>query len=291
MDMSIAVGGDRAAMLVHQRFAARAGGSGADPTPWAELSEFCRESYRRQVRTALHSVEQIAGHTWETGTAGPPDPRACTAEPLAVLRSLGFDGTAAVAMARAEHEDRCRFYSEAGWRYAPVRDEDRKVDDKLMDWDVIEQHPDSLAAALTGLAMTLLALAELGWRSTPGWRRYRRTGIVTARQRGQAWTWTSRSGDTMHAEPGDWAVHDEEGNSWSVRDDIFRETYQHAGEDRWRRMGFVLARPARGAETIETLEGPAGAAEGDWIVRGENGEQWPVPAGQFAQRYQGPIGP
>ena len=46
-------------------------------------------------------------------------------------------------------------------------------------------------------------------------------------------------------------------------------------------------RPARrnSGETINTLEGPTTAAEGDWIVRGVDGEQWPVPGDEFARRY------
>jgi hypothetical protein len=133
--------------------------------------------------------------------------------------------------------------------------------------------------------------AELGYRSKPLWERFCRTGIISADQRHEAWTWTSGSGNTMHGRAGDWAVTDSAGNSWSVRDDIFRENHQHIGNNRWRRTAFVLARPARAGEIIDTLEGPATAADGDWIVRGENGEQWPVPAEQFRQRYHGPAPP
>ncbi len=76
---------------------------------------------------------------------------------------------------------------------------------------------------------------------------------------------------------------------WSVRDDIFRARYEHVDGDRWRRHGVVAARPARTGEVIDTLEGPVTAAEGDWVVRGEQGEQWPVPADEFARRYEGPV--
>ncbi len=55
--------------------------------------------------------------------------------------------------------------------------------------------------------------------------------------------------------------------------------------NQWRRCGTVFARPAHPGETIETLEGPTTAADGDWVVRGSDGEQWPVPADQFGQRY------
>jgi hypothetical protein len=288
---------ERAAILIHERYADESATKYGHRTPatqrWSELDEFYRGSNRRQVRNALWMVEQLGGHSWNTVNGEPaphPKPEAYEgAEPLEALRLMGFDRDAAIAMARTEHEDWCRYYRSAGWRYGPVRDNDHKIHDKLLRWNVIEHNEDFLNTALTSLAGTLLNLAELGYRSKPLWERYCRTGIVTAEQRNEAWTWTSGSGNTMHAHAGDWAVADPAGNSWSVRADIFRETYQHIGENRWRRKGFVLARPARGGEIIDTLEGPATAADGDWIVRGENGEQWPVPAEQFRQRYQGPV--
>ncbi len=88
----------------------------------------------------------------------------------------------------------------------------------------------------------------------------------------------------MRADAGDWAVR-EDGKTWSVRDDIFRDTYEPAGDGQWQRKGRVQARPAYPGETVNTLEGPAAAAEGDWVVRGSTGEQWPVPGEEFARRY------
>ena len=88
----------------------------------------------------------------------------------------------------------------------------------------------------------------------------------------------------MRAAVGDWAVR-EGGKTWSVRDDIFRATHEEAGDGQWRRIGLVQARPAHPGETINTLEGAAAAAEGDWVVRGFNGEQWPVPGEEFARGY------
>lgn len=289
---------ERAARLIHDRYAAEAGHHNAASRPWAELDEFYRGSNRRQVRNALWMVEKIGGHTWNAGNATADDmetPNLRGLPPLEQLRLLGFERDKAIAMARAEHEDWCRFYRAAGWRYGPQRDDAHKIHDKLVDWASIEADPDLMKAALGSLAATLSRLRELGYRSRPArnqhvWRRFRRTGHVVAEQRDTAWTWTTGSGETMRAEAGDWAVCDVDGGDWwSVRDDIFRDTYQHIEGNRWQRRGMVRARPAEAGETVDTLEGSARAADGDWVVRGERGEQWVVPGEQFTRRYDGPL--
>jgi hypothetical protein len=55
---------ERAAQLIHDRYAAEAENGSAATVPWSELGEFYRESNRRQVRNALWMVEKIGGHTW-----------------------------------------------------------------------------------------------------------------------------------------------------------------------------------------------------------------------------------
>ena len=137
---------------------------------------------------------------------------------------------------------------------------------------------------MRSLAATLWSLRQLGYRSRPLWRTFTRVGTVSAEQRTAPWTWTSDSGHTMHADAGDWEVRSD-GKTWSVRDDIFHATYEPAGDGLWRRKGRVQARPAQPGESINTLEGPTNAADGDWVVRGAEGEQWPVPGHEFAQRY------
>jgi hypothetical protein len=281
---------ERAAMLIHDRYVADTGRDTRATWPWVQLDGFYRGSNRRQVRNALWMVEQIGGHTWNSwdgpALAAPSAPEPAGLEPLERLSRLGFSPEAAMAMARAEHEDWCRFYRKEGWRYGPARDDDRKIHDKLVDWPTIEADPVLLRTALNSLAATLQSLRELGYRSRPTWTEFDRVGTVIAEQRPAAWTWTTRSGDTLRAGAGDWAVRDPDGDSWSVRDDIFRATYEQVDGQHWRRRGAVLARPARTAEIIDTLEGPATAADGDWVVQGVRGEQWPVPADQFARRYR-----
>ncbi len=281
---------ERAARLIHERYL-----STIDPEtprspaamPWAQLNEFYRGSNRRQVRNALWMVEQIAGHTWNTWGSTPPQLSGRDMEglpPLDQLALMGFDHDSAMSMARAEHEDWCRYYRRNGWKFGSPRDDSRKIHDKLVDWSVVESTPDMLKAAVRSLAGTLWSLRQLGFRSRPLWQSFTRVGTVTAEQRHAPWTWTSDSGHTMRADAGDWALQ-EDGKIWSVRDDIFRDTYEPAGDGRWHRKGRVQARPAHPGETVNTLEGPTTAADGDWVVRGATGEEWPVPGDEFARRY------
>jgi hypothetical protein len=268
---------ERAARLIHNRYAARVGGSSPATRPWAQLDEFYRGSNRRQVHNALWMVEQIAGRVWD-----------CTAVP-GETPLAGIDRAAALAMAEAEHQDWCRYYRAAGWRYGPVRDDARKIHNGLVSWQSIESDPAALERALTSLASTLSALGELGYRSAPVWQRFRRSGTVVAERRSEPWLWKSESGQSMRAEGGDWAVRGSNGQTWSVRNDVFRSTHELLDGTHWRRTGVVRARKARPGEVVETLEGPLTAQSGDWIVRGPAGEEWPVRPEIFRQQYEGPL--
>jgi len=279
-------------MLIHERYAAEARQAGQESEatkPWAELNEFYRGSNRRTVRNALWMVEQIAGHSWDSFGALPAQPisTAPADGPLDRLRAIGFDRDTAMAMAKAEHDDWVRYNRKHGWRYGPQRDNARKRRPDLVHWDALaKENPDAVETALDSLATTLYSLRELGFRSQPVWQRYQRTGTVVAEQRSKPWAWTTIQGQTMHARAGDWEVSDGDGRSWSVRDKIFRSTYEHIDENRWRRAGCCRARPARDGETVETLEGPAVATESEWVVEGPTGEQWLVPADKFASNYE-----
>ena len=281
---------ERAAKLIHERYVASIGPEPNPPParlPWADLDEFYRESNRRLVRNALWMVEQIAEHTWNTW-GNPPQPLGVHdmvgLTPLQQLARMGFDHNAAMKMAKAEHEDWCRYYRRNHWKYGEVRDDQNRIHNKLVDWSVVEDDEDMLNSAVTSLASTLWSLRQLGYRSRPVWQPFTRVGTVNAKQLSTPWTWTSRSGHTMQADAGDWQVQ-ANGETWSVRDDIFQTSFKHVDGNQWKRRGTVLARPAQPGETIETLEGPTTAADGDWVVRGTDGEEWPVPGREFAERY------
>jgi len=281
---------ERAAKLIHEHYVATVGPEPNPPParlPWADLDVFYRESNRRQVRNALWMVEQIAEHTWNTW-GKPPKPLSLPdmvgLSPLEQLARMGFEHESAMKMAKAEHEDWCRYYRRNHWKYGADRNDEQRIHNKLVDWPAVEADKDLLDFALTSLATTLWSLRQLGYRSRPVWQPFTRRGTVTAEQRNTPWTWTSRSGQSMQADAGDWRVQ-ADGETWSVRDDIFRVSYQHVDGNQWQRRGSVFARPAQPGETIETLEGPTPAADGDWVVRGADGEEWPIPAREFADRY------
>ncbi len=113
---------ERAAALIHNRYVAESASTGPAAIPWSRLDEFYRESNRRQVRNALWMVEKIGGHTWNCWGQpfdGVAVGRLRGLAPSEQLRALGFDQRTAEAMARAEHEDWCRYYRKHGWRYGP----------------------------------------------------------------------------------------------------------------------------------------------------------------------------
>lgn len=281
---------ERAAMLIHERYSRTNDNGSASTRPWAELDEFYRGSNRRQVSNALWMVESIGEHTWNTGDShATPVPDMSGRAPLEQLALLGFDRDAAMAMARAEHEDWCRYLRRGGWRHGPEADENRRRHPGLVRWAEVEADPKLLETSLDSLATTLLGLAHLGYRSRPIWQKFRRTGTVTAERRSAPWTWASSSGDIMRADAGDWSVSDDDAAGWSVRDDIFRSTYRHITQNLWQRTGIVRARQVCAVETVPTLEGAVTAEPGDWVVRGQQDDQWVMSGDQFARRYEGPV--
>jgi hypothetical protein len=161
---------ERAARLIHDRYVAEMETRSAATVPWDQLSEFYRGSNRRQVQNALWMVEKIGGHTWNSFGREPVSVSTATLRglaPLERLRVMGFDEDTAIEMARCEHEDWCRYYRAAGWKYGPVRDDTHKLHDKLVGWEAIAVDGDLLSNALASLADTLSKLRELGYISRP----------------------------------------------------------------------------------------------------------------------------
>jgi hypothetical protein len=208
---------------------------------------------------------------------------------LAKLQRLGFSEDTTYAMARTEWESWSRYLRRNGWTLGDKRDEPNKKNEKLVDtWEATAVDPELKAAALKSLAGTLIELMKLGYCSRRMWKTYQRVGTVTAKHHRTGWNWTTASGEAAHASGGTWEVRDSD-HSWPVRNDIFHASYRHLSADKWERRGTVLARSAQPGETIHTLDGPEMAADGDWVIQGNRGEQWPVPSDEFRRRYRGPV--
>lgn len=109
--------------------------------------------------------------------------------------------------------------------------------------------------------------------------------IVRAVRVGEDSEWTTARGDVLHAAAGDWWVIDGE-DRWSVGGDVFVQTYAKIADDRYRKVAQVSAIQVTESVTVQTLEGTATGEPGDWLVRNPSGECWPVPAAEFARRYE-----
>lgn len=117
--------------------------------------------------------------------------------------------------------------------------------------------------------------------------RFRRHGRVRlVRVAEQAETWTTPSGSTMVAQPGDMIITDPEGGIRSVTPDSFAVTYAQVEGDVYERTGEVWARPAEPGERVATQEGEDVAGEGQWLVTDDDGNSWFVPEDVFTSGYR-----
>lgn len=243
--------------------------------PWDQLDEFLKVSNLRQVARTLYIAEQ-AGRTWSPGDGG-SIPSPLTADEIATY-------------ARLEHDDWFAYYRDHGWVQGPD-DYALKQNPYLQPWDDLDE--EDRRSTIKGVTNSLEQLTTLGYQPfAPGsplhlmarLGRYRRRGLVTAVREESGWTWTTKAGDVLSAEAGDWRV-EADGRTWSVRDDAFRATYRQVEGDQWERTGEVTAREVVTGESVATLEGPVTAAPGDWVVEDAEGRRWVVPGEQFDQGY------
>lgn len=117
-------------------------------------------------------------------------------------------------------------------------------------------------------------------------REFRRVGEVTARRLHDDHAWVTSRGDQLHGRAGDWVVESSDGGKRTVQHEEFLALYEPITGDRWRRIGTVMARQVDVTLTVSTLEGPATAEPGDWIVTGQDGSSWPVPNEVFRRSYE-----
>lgn len=267
---------ERVARVAHANFLVDRGADPAQPArrPWDEgLPDFYKESNIRLVRTTLSSAV-AAGMSWGPvpAGAGPHDFRP-TGEQLEL-------------MAEREHESWRASHVAAGWRPGHHRDDGRRIHPLLVPWPALDES--ACAQTRRSVLDALDLLRALGYAARPHESQahtYRRRGEVTAERVDEPWHWTTQSGSVMQADAGDWRVTEGD-RTWSVRPAEFDASYQQIEGRRWRRTGSVRARRAEHIETIDSLEGPATATPGDWIVEGTSGEHWVVPAAHFARSYE-----
>jgi hypothetical protein len=109
--------------------------------------------------------------------------------------------------------------------------------------------------------------------------------IVDARQLSESLEWTSGGGSRLTGVAGDWLLSSGD-DSWTVLDDVFRQTYEKLSNGRWRKSDVVRAVQVDHALTISTPEGRAAAGPGDWVIFSEIAGAWPVTDADFQKRYE-----
>lgn len=126
----------------------------------------------------------------------------------------------------------------------------------------------------------------------PQFHEYRKVGTVRAEQLKEATTWTTSKGEVMQAAAGDWKITGGDGSTWSVKPDIFQQTYSpvagSSGE--FAKTAITRATKLTAPITIQTLEGQGSGVAGDYLVVGPKGEQYIVGGQKFESMYQ-PIPP
>jgi len=72
-------------------------------------------------------------------------------------------------------------------------------------------------------------------------------------------------GGVQRCKSGDWLL-DNEGDIYTVDQDVFRKTYRAVGPGRYVKTTPIWAEVARVAGTVETIEGSSAYSVGDYIV-------------------------
>lgn len=272
---------ERIARLGHERFV-REHPNPSMPSrkPWDSLAPFYRASNVRQVLSTLTNAVAV-GRSWGAGPM------------LGGTATTGMPSDEQLeTMARLEHDSWSAHLRDNGWRYGDGRDDVTRRHPDLRPWDELDD--EARAKTREGVRSSLELLATLGYRSfddeAAAWHTVHRHGVVWARRRDEPWDWTTPSGQTLHGSAGDWEVFDKRGTAHAVAPDAFLSSHRHLDGDRYERIGSVQARPAREGERIDTLEGPLVANAGEWIVRGDLGEEWIITPERLRSGYRGASG-
>ena len=110
--------------------------------------------------------------------------------------------------------------------------------------------------------------------------------IVKAEQLTEQITVRTLEGE-MVGKRGDWVITGVAGEKYPCSNDTFRETYQHIGENNYRKRQLeVEAVLLRYRTMIETPEGTLVGQPGDWLISGLNGSQYPCARDIFLRTYE-----
>jgi hypothetical protein len=262
--------------------------------PWTELDDFLRQDNILQLRSVMAAVAAQGRH-W-------------------VPTSAVFEGSFVelgdrelVKVARAEHT---RWYlrrQAAGWRPAhPANgtalrasrirsrrsraNHEARVNSSVLPWADLSD--DQQAGLVKHVRTQLAQLEDVGFMPVvpeggpPEAAPYQRIGTVRAHLLDAGLQWSCRSGSELSGNAGDWHVVDEHGDERTVRHPEFAASHNLLEGDRWLRTGIFRAWPTTDTVVVRTIEGPAVARPGDWIVEGPGGERWPVTGEQFRRGYE-----
>lgn len=121
-----------------------------------------------------------------------------------------------------------------------------------------------------------------------GLREYRKVGTVKAEQLTKPIQWTTSKGEVMSADAGDWKITGGDGSTWSVKPDIFAQTYSEvAGSPgTFAKTAITRATKLTAPITIQTLEGQGSGVAGDYLVVGPKGEKYIVSGAKFESMYR-----
>ena len=125
-------------------------------------------------------------------------------------------------------------------------------------------------------------------RLLDGAPRFRATSRVRAHRLTEARNWRTANGSDLDAAAGDWLLTDADdgsGREWTVAGGVFDRSYARLPDGSYRKTATVEAVRLDAPLDVPTLEGTSVAAAGDWLVRGVDGELWPVDDEHFRTHY------
>lgn len=115
-------------------------------------------------------------------------------------------------------------------------------------------------------------------------RTYRSTAVVHATRLDAPRTWRTPRGSSLAATAGDWVVTDG-AQEWTVAAGVFERSYRELPDGTFSKIATVCAVRLRHRVDVPTLEGSSTAQTGDWLLRGVDGELWPVSDQYFRTHY------